>query len=220
MSKRNMAATLVAVMKALGHRQFAVVGHDRGARVAYRMALDHSQTVTSAAVLDVIPTLEAWDRADSHFALAYWPFVMLAQAEPLPEQVLATAAPAIVDDALSNWGTSPDAFGQEIRQAYVQALSDARRVHAICEEYRAAATIDRRHDQADLAKGHRIKCPLLVLWSEEGALGTMYDRDGGPLAIWRNWAQDVCGEALPWGHFFPEEAPAATAKLLLDFLDA
>lgn len=218
MSKRNLAAILVAVMNALGHQQFAVVGHDRGARVAYRMALDHSKTITKAAVLDVIPTFEAWDRADARFALAYWPFVMLAQAEPLPEQILAMAAPTIVDDALSNWGSSPDAFPKEVREAYVDALSDPRRAHAICEEYRAAATIDRRHDQADLAKGRRIECPLLVLWSGNGALGSFYEHDGGPLAIWRNWARDVCGEALPWGHFFPEEAPAATARLLLDFL--
>lgn len=218
MSKRNMADILVAAMSELGHHQFVVIGHDRGARVAYRMALDHPKTITRAAVLDVIPTFEAWNRADAKFALAFWPFVILAQGEPLPEQILAAVPDAVVDDALSNWGTSPAAFTAEVRDAYIEALSDPGRAHAICEEYRAAATIDRQHDEADLAKGRRIKCPLLVLWSNSGALGSLYEREGGPLGIWRNWADNVRGEALPWSHFFPEEAPEPTAKLLLDFL--
>jgi haloacetate dehalogenase len=218
MSKRNMADILVAAMNSLGHDQFAVVGHDRGARVAYRMALDHPKTITKAAVFDVIPTFEAWERAEAKFALAYWPFAMLAQPQPLPEQILATAAAAVVDDALSNWGTRFDVFTCEVRDAYIGALSDPERAHCICEEYRAAATIDRHHDEADLANARHIKCPLLVLWSASGALASLYELEGGPLAIWPNWADDVCGEALPWGHFFPEEAPEATGKRLLDFL--
>lgn len=218
MSKRNMARILVAAMNELGHHRFAVVGHDRGARVAYRMALDHPGSIIRAAVLDVVPTSEAWARADAKFALAFWPFVMLAQAEPLPEQILATAAAAVVDDALANWGTPAAVFTRDVRDAYVEALSNPDRAHFICEEYRAAATIDRQHDETDLANGRQISCPLLVLWSGSGALGSLYELANGPLGIWRNWAADVRGEALPWGHFFPEEAPEPTAELLLDFL--
>jgi haloacetate dehalogenase len=218
MSKRNMATTLVAAMGALGHDEFAVVGHDRGGRIAYRMALDHRDRITRTAVLDVIPTWEVWDRADAKFALAFWPFVLLAQPKPLPEQLLAAAPSAIVDNALSQWGSPSDVFSPEIRQTYIEALSDPQHAHAICEEYRAAATIDRQHDNADVTEERRISCPLLVLWSAKGPLGTWYQDVGGPLGIWRKWAIDVVGEAVPAGHFFPEEMPDMTAKLLIDFL--
>ena len=159
-----------------------------------------------------------WDRADAKFALAFWPFVLLAQPKPLPEQLLAAAPSAIVDNALSQWGSPSDVFSPEIRQTYIEALSDPQHAHAICEEYRAAATIDRQHDNADVTEGRRISCPLLALWSAAGPLATWYQDVGRPLGIWRKWAIDVVGEAVAAEHFFSEEMPDMTAKLLIDFL--
>lgn len=216
-AKRAMARDLVAAMAELGFGGFMVAGHDRGGRVAYRMALDHPGSVEKLAVLDIVPTADAWDRADARLALGYWPWSLLAQPEPLPETILAGAAEAIVDNALSGWGSSPSVFPAEVRQAYVDALRDPAHVHAICEEYRAAATLDREHDHADKAAGRTIRCPVLALWSGQGALAEWYADDAGPLALWRDWAGDVHGQAMPGGHFFPEEAPAQTAEALAGF---
>lgn len=217
-SKRAMAGELVEMMAALGHRAFAVVGHDRGGRIAYRMALDHPDLVTKAAVLDVIPTASAWDRADARLMLSYWPFSLLAQPAPLPERLIGACPEALVDDALANWGSPPETVPPEIRALYVEALRDPTHAHAICEEYRAAASIDREHDQADIDAGRRIACPLLALWSESGGLNSWYEDEGGPLAIWKALAEDVRGGPVPGGHFFPEEDPGDTADRLRDFL--
>lgn len=218
MSKRALAATLVEAMKALGHEAFAIIGHDRGGRVAYRAALDHPDRVTVVAVLDVIPTYEVWERADARLALSFWPFSLLAQPEPLPERLLLAAPRAVIDNALSQWGSPPETFPSWLREAYVAALGDPGHVHAICEEYRAAAGIDRDIDRADLKRGRRIRCPLLALWSDRGGLATWYDDAGGPVGIWRRWAEDVRGHAVSGGHFFPEEQPEATARALSAFL--
>jgi haloacetate dehalogenase len=213
-AKRSMARDLVTVMARLGFPRFSVAGHDRGGRVAYRMALDYPDRVERLAVLDVLPTESVWERADARFALAYWPWSLLAQPEPLPERILETASEAIVEDALGGWGSPLSVFPPEIRAAYAQALGDPNHAHAICEEYRAAASIDREHDKADRAAGRRIACPLLVLWSAHGALGTWYVEESGPIALWRAWSDDVRGHALDAGHFFPEEAPEETAEVL------
>ena len=219
MSKRAMAATLVEAMAALGHRRFALAGHDRGGRVAYRMALDHFDAVAKVAVLDVIPTFEVWDRADARLALAFWPFSLLAQPAPLPERLIGAAPEAIVDNALNEWGSPSEVFPPAVRDAYVAALRDPAHVHAICEEYRAAATVDREHDHADLEAGRQIDCPLLALWSAHGGLADWYEDAGGPLGIWSRWAKDVRGHPVDGGHFFPEEIPEATAGLLRDFFE-
>jgi haloacetate dehalogenase len=218
MSKREMSATVVAAMRALGHSRFAVVGHDRGGRVAYRMALDHADVVTKLAVLDVIPTLEVWDRADSRLALAFWPFSLLAQPAPLPERLIAAAPDAVVDNALSEWGSLPTTFPAAVRSAYIDALRDPAQIHAICMEYRAAASVDREHDSADREALRRIECPLLALFSAHGGLAHWYEDAGGPLGIWRRWATDVRGGSVDAGHFFPEEQPRLTAALLTEFL--
>jgi haloacetate dehalogenase len=215
--KRAMAQDMVVAMERLGFPRFSVAGHDRGGRVAYRMALDHPARIESLAVLDILPTATVWDRADAKFALAYWPWSLLAQPGPFPERILAAASEAIVDNALEAWGTPSTVFPAEVRAAYVQALRDPMHVHAICEEYRAAATIDRRHDDADRAAGHRIACPLLALWSAKGALDTWYLEAGGPLALWRAWSYDVQGRAINAGHFFPEEAFEDTYETLNRF---
>jgi haloacetate dehalogenase len=216
-AKRAMALDMLAVMERLGFPRFGVAGHDRGGRVAYRMALDHPDRVERLAVLDVLPTESVWERADSRFALGFWPWSLLAQPEPLPEQILPAAADAIVANALDHWGSDPGAFPPEIRAAYVRALSDSTHAHAICEEYRAAATLDREHDREDRARGRRIACPLLALWSAGGALDTWYGDESGPLAIWRTLCDDVRGHALEGGHFFPEVAPERTAEALRRF---
>ncbi|ODA96030.1 alpha/beta hydrolase [Mesorhizobium sp. SEMIA 3007] len=216
-AKRAMAADMAALMAKLGFGSFMVAGHDRGGRVAYRMALDHPGRVEKLAVLDIVATADAWDRADARLAQGYWPWSLLAQPEPLPELMLAGAAEAVVDNALGGWGSSPSAFPPEVRQAYVDALRDPAHIHAICEEYRAAATLDREHDHADKAAGRRIRCPVLALWSGQGALADWYAGEGGPLALWRGWADDVRGQAMPGGHFFPEEAWQQTARALANF---
>ena len=213
-AKRAMARDMVTVMEQLGFPRFSVAGHDRGGRVAYRMALDHPARVDRLAVLDVVPTETVWDRADARFALGFWPWSLLAQPEPLPERILAAAPEAIVDDALGGWGSPSAAFPPEVRAAYVQALREPAHAHAICEEYRAAATVDREHDRTDRARGRRIVCPLLALWSARGALDTWYVEESGPIALWRAWCDEVQGRPLDAGHFFPEEIPAETAEAL------
>lgn len=216
-AKRAMAGDLAQLMQGLGFARFHVAGHDRGGRVAYRLALDHPGCVEKLAVLDIIPTADVWDRADARLTLGYWPWSLLAQPEPLPETILASGAQAIVDNALSGWGSAPEAFPAAVRQAYVEALQDPTHIHAICEEYRAAASLDRAHDDADRQAGRRIACPVLALWSGHGALAEWYGEEGGPLGLWRNWADKISGKAMPGGHFFPEEKPAATAAALGNF---
>jgi haloacetate dehalogenase len=216
-SKRAMADELVSVMRQLGFDRFAVAGHDRGGRVAYRMALDHPALVISLAVLDIIPNAEAWELADSRLALAFWPWSLLAQPAPLPERLIAGAPEAVIEDAVVQWGSSPDCFPPDVREAYAAQLRDPDRVHAICEEFRSAATIDRRHDEADRRAGRMIECPTLALWDRQGALGQWYEEQGGPLAIWKRWARRVEGYAVNGGHFFPEQCPAETAGALREF---
>ena len=217
--KRTMAQDIVNLAAELGHDQFALAGHDRGARVAYRLALDHPGCVERLALLDVIPTGEAFSRADIRFALAFWPWSLLAQPEPLPERLIAAAPDAVVNDALDNWGSDPASFPPEVRSAYFDALSDPEAIHAICEEYRAAADIDFARDAADRAANKRIGCPTLALWSKESALDTWYEQVGGPLGIWRKWATDVTGRAIAGGHFFPEQNPGETISELRAFFE-
>lgn len=212
-AKRAMAQDMVAVMEQLGFKRFCVAGHDRGGRVAYRMALDHPERVQRLAVLDIVPTLDAWERADARLALAFWPWSLLSQPEPLPERLLAAAPDAIIDNALGGWGTPADVFA-DARADYIAALRDPAHIHAICEEYRAAATLDVEHDLADRRAGRRIACPVLALWSAHGGLNAWYTDAGGPLALWRAWAGDAHGRALDAGHFFPEEVPQPTAEEL------
>ena len=212
-SKRAMASELVAVMAKLGFATFTLIGHDRGGRVSYRLALDHPKVVERLAVFDVIPILEAWDRTDARFAQTYWPWVLLSQQEPLPESYLLGAPKSVFDNPFGH-----GSFGPEILEEYVSTYRDPSRVHGICEEYRAAATIDVEHDRADKEASKRIDCPMLHLWAERGPLDTFYTKDGGPLGIWRQWAPRVQGQAMKGGHFFPEENPEGTAVLVKQFL--
>jgi haloacetate dehalogenase len=219
-AKRAMARDMVQMMGRLGFDRFSVAGHDRGGRVAYRLALDHPERVERLALFDIVPTMDAFDRADARFALAFWPWSLLAQAAPLPETLVAAAPEAIVDHALSQWGSGSDlaAFPAHVRQAYVDALRSRDAVHAICEEYRAAATLDRAHDETDRRAGRTIACPVLALWSEGSSLDTWYVDAGGPLGILRQWAADVSGRAVRGGHFVPEQNPDETIAALREFL--
>jgi haloacetate dehalogenase len=215
-AKRAMAADIVAVMRNLGFARFLVAGHDRGARVAYRLALDHPNAVAAIAVLDVLPVSEVWRHADRRI-IGFWPFALLAQPAPLPERLISAAPDAVIDNALGNWGSPRETFPAEVRDAYIEALRDADHIHAICEEYRAAAAIDDEHDTADMRAGRRITCPLMALWSGSGPLGSWYAERGGPLAIWRDWALNVKGRPVDGGHFFPEEKPEETVEELRRF---
>ncbi len=217
-SKRAMALDMLEVMRAQGFQEFAVVGHDRGARVAYRMALDHPDSVHRLVVLDIIPTLDVIRRTDMRSALTFWPWSLLSQPAPLPEKLVSADPEAVVNDALANWGSAPGSFTAEARAEYVEALRDPDSVHAICEEYRAALTCDLDMDEADQIAGHRIIAPVLALWSQGGGLDTWYRSAGGPLEIWRNWALNVRGRAIRGGHFFPEQNPSETTAELESFL--
>jgi haloacetate dehalogenase len=217
-SKRALAQDMVEVMARLGFERFCVGGHDRGGRVAYRAALDHPHRIERLAVLDIVPIDAAWEHADDRLALGFWPWSLLAQAPPLPERLIAAAPEAVVDHALSSeWGTPAHTFHAAARAQYLAQLQDRAHVHAICEEYRAAAGVDRDHDRSDREAGRRIRCPALALWSATGPVGTWYGDDGGPLELWRDLAPEITGYAVDGGHFFPEEHPQNTATALARF---
>jgi haloacetate dehalogenase len=212
-TKRAMANELVEVMAKLGFSRFSVVGHDRGGRVSYRLALDHPEQVERLAVFDVVPISEAWGHADATFAMTYWPWALFSQKAPLPEAYLAAAPEAVFHNPFGE-----GSFGPDILAEYLETFRNPARVHAVCEEYRAAATLDITHDEADRQFSRRIRCPMLHLWASGGPVDRFYERQGGPLGIWRNWADDVTGQAVEGGHFFPEDNPGQTTGLLTTFL--
>ena len=210
-SKRAMANDQVAVMHNLGHKQFMVAGHDRGGRVAYRMALDHPDIVKKLAVLDIIPTLEAFARGGKEFGLGYYHWFFLAQPSPLPETLI-NADP----EWFWRWHTDRvprKFFSEQAVEDYLKCFRNPETVRAICEDYRAAATIDCTIDARDRDANKRITCPLLALWGKQARLEQWYDT----IAVWRNWANDVRGGALDCGHYLPEEKPSETAAALVSF---
>ena len=216
--KRAVAQDQVEAMAALGFERFAVAGHDRGGRVAYRMALDHPDRVERLAVLDVVPTGEVWARADRGFAIGYWHWSFLALPAPLPERLIAGDPQAFFDlhvRAGMGLGKEPGRYPDEVLEVYRRALDDPGAVEAVCEDYRAGATIDVEHDDADRAAGRQIACPTLVLWAGRGGLPRFY---ADVLDVWRPWAPDVRGTALDASHFMAEDRPEDTARELLTFL--
>ncbi|MCO1653727.1 alpha/beta fold hydrolase [Pseudonocardia humida] len=210
-SKRAMAADGVALMRELGFESFHVIGHDRGGRVAYRMALDHPGAVRRLSVLDIVPTAEVWARADRSFALGYWHWSFLAQRAPLPETLIGADPEYFFLDA--QFDGVLRGFPEEAVRDYRRALADPEVVHAICEDYRAGAGFDRELDERDRAAGATVDCPTQVLWGTQGALPAWYD----PLEVWRAWAPGVVGGPVEGGHFFPEQNPADTAAALSAF---
>ena len=214
-SKRAMAADMVAVMRALGHPRFRLVGHDRGGRVAHRLAVDHRDAVEKVAVLDIAPTLAMYEKTDRAFATAYYHWFFLIQPFDLPERMIGADPVAYLRTKIGGWGSGGTAFFDPRALAeYERCFSDPATIHATCEDYRAAASIDLEHDAADRAAGRRVRCPLLALWGERGVVHRLFD----PLAEWRAVADDVRGRPLPCGHYLAEEAPDATLAELEAFL--
>lgn len=210
-SKREMAKDQVRVMRALGFERFGVVGHDRGGRVAHRMALDHPRAVERLAVIDIAPTATMYARTDKAFATRYFWWFFLIQPEPLPERLIAGDPEFFLRTHIDGQNRTPGATGPEAFAEYLRCYLNPETRHAICEDYRAAATIDLDHDAADA--GIRVQTPLLALWGAEGAVGQLYD----VLDTWREKADQVEGRALPCGHTPQEELPGETAEALLAF---
>jgi haloacetate dehalogenase len=209
-SKRTLAQDQLALMRALGYDRFAVVAHDRGARVALRLALDHPAAVTRLAILDIVPTSVIYGTVDDAHARSVWRYFFLTQPFDLPERLIGADPDFYLRWTLDEWCGTPGALADDVVAEYLRCF-DAATVHASCEDYRAGATIDLAHDRVDASE--QLQCPLLVLWSASG-LGQQYDVE----AIWRRRAPDFRGRALECGHFIAEERPEDTGAELLTFL--
>jgi haloacetate dehalogenase len=213
-SKRVMAADQVAAMKALGFGHFGVCGHDRGGRVAHRMAVDHPGAVARLAVLDIAPTLAMYEQTNEAFARAYWHWFFLILPHPRPERMIG-ADPAFVMGAKMKSGSAGEKpFTPEAWAEYLRCFTPGM-VHASCEDYRAAASIDLEHDRADREAGRKVRCPLLALWGAQGVIEKCFR----PMDEWRRVADDVRGRALPGGHYLPEELPDEVASELQVFFE-
>jgi len=215
-SKRTMAADQLAVMRHFGYERFPVCAHDRGARVAHRMALDHPDAVERMMLLDIAPTLAMYEKTDRAFATAYFHWFFLIQPAPLPETLIGANPDAYVERVMGSRSAGLAPFSPAALDAYRHALKQPGAVHAMCEDYRASASIDLEHDRADLERGTRIGCPLRVLWGADGVVARCFS----PLDEWRAVARDVSGRALDCGHYIPEEAPDALLAEMLAFFEA
>ena len=212
-SKRAMALDCVEVMRELGFSRFLLAGHDRGGRVAHRLCADHPDAVERVAVLDICPTRSMYKATDQAFATAYYHWFFLIQPYDLPERLIGGDPVFYLHWKLGGWGSSLDRYDPRAVAEYERCFRDPATVHAMCEDYRAAAAIDLVHDDADVAAGRKLECPLLVLWGAKGVVARLFD----PIADWRAVANDVRGCALPCGHFLPEEAPMETLAELRAF---
>ncbi len=212
-SKRAMAADQASVMTRLGFDSFAVVGHDRGGRVAHRMALDYPGRVTRLGVLDIVPTRHVFETVGKDLATAYYHWFFFIQPYDLPETLIGANPAYYLHKKLGGWGTPLETFAPEVLAEYERCF-DAATIHASCEDYRAAASIDLIHDDADRERGRKIECPLLALWGGRGVMEKTYDVG----AVWREYAKDVRGKPIDAGHFLAEERPEETARELRYFL--
>lgn len=213
-SKRAMARDMVEVMERLGFESFAVAGHDRGGRVAHRMALDHPGRITKLALLDIIPTREVFARTDKVLATSYYHWYFLIQPHDLPETLIGADPTYYLHKKLGGWGTALDTFAPVALTEYERCFQNPATIHAGCEDYRAAASIDLEHDGADFGN-KTIECPLLLLWGGKGVMGQLYDVK----AVWRSYARDIQGKSLDAGHFLAEERPEETKRELGSFLE-
>lgn len=216
-NKRTMAKAMVELMEKLGHKRFAIVGHDRGGRVSYRLALDHPERVTKISTLDIVPTYEVWAGINAKRAMKVFHWTFLAQPFPLPEMLIGKAPVEYLEWKMLAWNgrDTNSIFDPRALDHYRAFFSQPARLHATCEDYRAGQTTDFEHDDADRKAGRKIEAPLLALW---GATG-IPSAGENPLDVWRRWASNVSGKAIPCGHFLAEEAPQETAAELLPFLD-
>lgn len=213
-SKRRMAQDQVALMQALGFDEFMVVSHDRGARLAARMALDHPGRVRKLVTLDIAPTLAMYQQTSFEFARAYWHWFFLVRPAPFPETLIRADPDLYLKQTMGARSAGLKPFTAEAYAEYLRCLSDPATAHGICEDYRASITIDLEHDEASLAAGQKIVCPFLALWGADGVVGRCFD----PIAEWRKWSDNVEGGPLPCGHYIPEEAPEALLDRILPFL--
>lgn len=211
-TKREMAAELVALMTDLGYDQFAVVGHDRGGRVAYRLALDHPDRVTRTALLNVVPTVDQFERMGAGPSLGYWTWYLLAQPAPFPERMLLADPDAQLDHVFATWPSDPRAIGPEQRDAYLRALTPSTAA-AMCADFRASFHLDRQHESDDRAANRRITCPVLVVTGQDE------DQLADASDVWAGWTDDLTAQRVPGGHFNPEEAPDQVIEILTSFLD-
>ncbi|HET9715477.1 MAG TPA: alpha/beta hydrolase [Pseudolabrys sp.] len=216
--KRSMARVMVEMMEKLGHARFRLAGHDRGGRVAYRLALDNPGRVERMATLDIVPTYDMWHRMDMHMATKIWHWPFLAQPEPLPEMLISKAPVEYLEWKMASWTKVKNlsAFDSRALDHYRAAFSDPVRIHAHCEDYRAGRYADLANDEADRSIGKTVSCPVLTLWGGTGVAS----ETGGPLEIWKEWAPQASGEAVDSGHFLAEENPGATEAALLKFFAA
>lgn len=216
-AKREMARDMVAVMEALGHTRFRVGSHDRGARVAHRLALDFPDRVERLAVLDIVPTIEHLERADMAFALGYYHWFWFAQPHPFPEMLINAAPEAWFNAHTSREPKPAGFFAPEALADYLEAARDPATITGMCEDYRAAVSIDLLHDRVSRAEGQRVRCPMLVLWGEKGAIGGWYDS----MALWRSYCDaEVTGGPVAAGHYLAEEAPDEVLSWLASFFKA
>ncbi len=213
-SKRVMAQDQVALMQALGFDRFAILAHDRGARVAHRMALDHESAVERMVLLDIAPTLAMYEQTSEAFARAYWHWFFLIQPPPLPESLIEGDPQRYLHAVMGSRSAGMNPFSEEACAEYRRCLELPGTAAAICEDYRASAGIDLDHDRADRAKGRRVSCPLRVLWGQRGVIDSCFD----PLREWQQVADDVSGHSLPCGHYIPEELPDALIAEAKPFL--
>ncbi len=212
-SKRAMANDMVEIMAALGHERFMLAGHDRGGRVAYRLALDHPARVSRFAALDILPTLDVWERMDKDAALGTYRWLFLAQPAPLPERLIGRDPEFYLRHLLDRWAGRSEALDPAAVAEYIRHFRKPSVIEATCEDYRAGATVDLDHDRADRDAGRRLACPTLVLWGRR----YLTARAESPLAVWRSWARDAREVVFDCGHFVAEEQPEACAAALLDF---
>lgn len=216
-AKREMARDIVELMQSLGHEKFLVAGHDRGGRVAHRLAIDHPECVLRLAILDIVPTIEHFERADMAFGLGYYHWFWFAQPHPFPEDMICAAPETWFRAHTSREPKPPDFFKPEALADYLAAAHTREMITGMCEDYRAAASIDLVHDRESRAAGRRIQCPLHVLWGSKGKIGTWYDA----LAIWRTYCDAaVTGHAIDTGHYLAEEDPATVIAELQAFFSA
>jgi haloacetate dehalogenase len=213
-SKRAMARDMLRLMQALGHPHFAVLAHDRGARVAHRLALDHEGAVSRLVLLDIAPTLAMYEQTSQEFARAYWHWFFLIQPAPLPERLIEADPAAYVREVMGRRSAGLAPFDERALAEYIRTLSLPGTAHGVCEDYRASAGIDLEHDRVDRDAGRRLAVPLLALWGAQGVVHRCFE----PLLLWRDVATDVRGEALPCGHYIAEEAPEALLDRALPFL--
>jgi haloacetate dehalogenase len=217
-SKRRMANDLIELMAGLEHERFAVVGHDRGARVGYRMALDQPEKVSCLAVLDIVPTHAMWHNFTVKLAMKTYHWLFLAQPNPLPEMLIEQNPVGYLDYTIASWTKTKDlsAFSEEALAQYRTHYATPEHIHATCNDYRAGATFDLKADEVDRAAGRRIACPTLAIWGNAG----IPSETEGPLDAWRQWCTQVEGHGIDSGHFVAEENPQATLAALLPFLAA